>query len=168
MLKVNINNNEYAVDFKQNGQLSGKVNNQNFELDIIKKSEVSFHLLKDNKSYNIEIVEVDRDKKTIELRINGIPYSGKAYSEMDLLLKKMGMDNFATKKIKELKAPMPGLVLNILVKEGDEIKEGDKLVVLEAMKMENNLKADADAKVKSINCTKSMAVEKNEVLIVFE
>ncbi|RLD62825.1 MAG: acetyl-CoA carboxylase biotin carboxyl carrier protein subunit [Bacteroidetes bacterium] len=168
MLKVNIGKKEYTVKFKQNGLLKGQVEGQDFELDIIRKDEVSYHLIKDNKSYNIEIVEVDKEEKIVNLKINGVPYLGKAFSEMDLLLKEMGMDNLSTKKLKELKAPMPGLVLDIQVNEGDEVNEGDKLVVLEAMKMENNLKAESGGRVKSINCSKGQAVEKNEVLIVFE
>ena len=168
MLKINIGDKEYTVKFKQNSLLKGQVEGQDFELDIIKKDEVSYHLIKDNKSYNIEIVEVDNEGKIVNLKINGVPYLGKALSEMDLLLKEMGMDNLSTKKLKELKAPMPGLVLDIQVNEGDEVNEGDKLVVLEAMKMENNLKAESGGKVKSINCSKGQAVEKNEVLIIFE
>jgi len=168
MLKINVGDREYTVNFKQNGELKGQIEGEDFELDIINKNEHSYHLIKDNKSYNIEIVTVDTTEKKVELKINGQHYSGKAYSEMDLLLKKMGMDNLSTKKLKELKAPMPGLVLDVHVNEGDEIIEGDKLIVLEAMKMENNLKAESKGKVKSINCSKGMAVEKNEVLIVFE
>ena len=168
MLKVNIAGKEYAVNHKQNGQLSGQIDGENFDLDILKKTEDSYHLIKDNKSYNIEIILVDQDEKKVDLKINGVSYSGKAFSEMDLLLKEMGIDNLTTKKFKELKAPMPGLVLDVHVSEGDEVHEGDKLVVLEAMKMENNLKAESSGKVKSINCLKGHAVEKNEVLITFE
>ena len=168
MLKVTIGKNEYKVNFKQNSLLKGQIEGRDFALDIIKKDELSYHLIKDNKSYNIEIVEVDNEGKVVKLKINGVPFSGKVFSEMDLLLKEMGIDNLSTKKLKELKAPMPGLVLDIQVNEGDEVNEGDKLVVLEAMKMENNLKAESGGKVKSINCSKGQAVEKNEVLIVFE
>jgi biotin carboxyl carrier protein len=63
---------------------------------------------------------------------------------------------------------MPGLVLDVRVKEGDEVKKGDPLLVLEAMKMENILKSPAHAKIKKINVNKGQAVEKNQVLVSFE
>ncbi len=168
MLKVNIHDKEYTIDFNQNGQLSGRIEGEDFILDMLKNNEHSFHLIKNHKSYNIEIVEVNNEEKKVSLIINGVAYVGQAYSEMDLLLKKMGMNNLSAKKLKELKAPMPGLVLDIHVKVGDEVNEGDRLVVLEAMKMENILKAESGGKVKSIKCSKGKAVEKNTILIVFE
>jgi biotin carboxyl carrier protein len=67
-----------------------------------------------------------------------------------------------------LKAPMPGLVLEFRVVPGDKVVEGDALVVLEAMKMENILKSPGEATVKSIEVTKGQAIEKNQVLITFE
>lgn len=168
MHKVIISDKEYTVKFKQNGQLSGEINEQTFNLDLLKKDTHTFHLIQDDKSYNIELIDVDDEEKKVDLKINGALYSGKVLSDLDLLLKEMGMDNLSSKKQKELKAPMPGLVLTINVKPGDEVNEGDKLVVLEAMKMENNLKAEANGTVKEINCTTGQAVEKNEVLLVFE
>jgi biotin carboxyl carrier protein len=78
------------------------------------------------------------------------------------------MDALATKKVNELKAPMPGLVLDVRVKVGDVIKKGEPLVVLEAMKMENVLKSIADVTIKKIAIEKGNAVEKNQVLIFFE
>jgi len=70
--------------------------------------------------------------------------------------------------VNDLKAPMPGLVLDVLVKEGQQIKKGENLLVLEAMKMENNLKALSDAVVKKVNVGKGARVEKNEILIELE
>ena len=74
----------------------------------------------------------------------------------------------ATPKVNDLKAPMPGLVLDILVKEGDKINKGDTLIVLEAMKMENALKAIADATVKKVSVKKGNTVDKNQVLVQLE
>ena len=62
---------------------------------------------------------------------------------------------------------MPGMVLNILVTEGQEVKKGDALIVLEAMKMENILKSPTDGVIKKIAINKGVAVEKNQLLIQF-
>ncbi len=80
----------------------------------------------------------------------------------------MGFSSADAGKIKELKAPMPGLVIEIRVKAGDTVKKGDPIIVLEAMKMENVLKATGEGTVKSIEVQKSQSVEKGQVLIIFE
>lgn len=63
-------------------------------------------------------------------------------------------------------APMPGTILDIAVKEGDTVKAGQLCVILEAMKMENELPAPCDGIVKSVNVTKGASVSTSEVLIV--
>jgi pyruvate carboxylase subunit B len=66
-----------------------------------------------------------------------------------------------------LRAPMPGLVTKVLVKAGDSVRPGDSLVVMEAMKMENELRARAAAPVRAVHATVGSAVEKGSVLIEF-
>ena len=88
--------------------------------------------------------------------------------QFDELLKNLGLDKLVSGVAKDLKAPMPGLVLDVLVKPGDSVKKGDSILVLEAMKMENNIKAAADAVIKKIAVRKGNAVEKNQVLVLFE
>ena len=168
MFTVNIEDKEYKVDFESELNQKGTINNQEFEFDMIKNNENNFHVIMNNISYNIDLVEANKEEKEVTIKINGEKYTGKVSDELDVLLKKMGIDNLSTNKVKDLKSPMPGLVLDIFVKVGDEIKEGDNLVVLEAMKMENNLKSPIDGVIKEINCEKSKAVDKNAVLIVFE
>jgi biotin carboxyl carrier protein len=77
------------------------------------------------------------------------------------------MDSLAVSKILQIKAPMPGLVLSVLVTEGDEVKKGDNLLVLEAMKMENMIKSPTDGIIKKIEIKQGNKVEKNELLISF-
>ena len=74
----------------------------------------------------------------------------------------------AAKKDKEMKSPMPGLVTGIEVKEGDFVVAGQGVLIVEAMKMENELKAKFDGKVKAIKVKEHQAVDKDQVLVVFE
>lgn len=79
----------------------------------------------------------------------------------------MGIDLSAGPKVNDMKAPMPGLVLNVLVENGQTIKKGDAIVVLEAMKMENILKSPSDGIVKKVHVIKGDKVEKNQVMVNF-
>jgi len=80
----------------------------------------------------------------------------------------MGFEIGSAKKVNDIKAPMPGLILEINVKVGQEIVENDPILILEAMKMENVITAPRDGVIKSISVTKGDAVEKNQLLIEFE
>ena len=118
--------------------------------------------------YHVLLEGFDKTAKTVTLRVNG---ERKVYSvkdRSDELLKKFGIQSFPAPKVNELKSPMPGLVVQILVKEGDTLTKGDPIVVLEAMKMENVLKAPAEVRIKSIHAEPGKAVEKNAVLVRFE
>src|SRR5690606_3417991 len=94
-------------------------------------------------------------------------YTVQLRDKFDLLLEKMGMNNGQSGKINTIKAPMPGLIVDVRVKEGDTVKANDPLLILEAMKMENMIKPPGDAVVKSIKVRKGDNVEKNQVLIEF-
>jgi biotin carboxyl carrier protein len=113
----------------------------------------------------VVLLNTDRETKLYTLLINGTKYEVSLKDKFDDLLAGMGMAGAATGKANNLKAPMPGLVLNILVTEGDSFKPGDALVVLEAMKMENIIKAAGEGTVKKISVNKGQAVEKGQVLI---
>ena len=101
------------------------------------------------------------------IKVNNSVYSLSVRDKYDDLLKEMGIDLSAGPKLNDMKAPMPGLVLNVLVESGQTIKKGDAIVVLEAMKMENILKSPADGIVKKVHVTKGDKVEKNQVMVNF-
>jgi biotin carboxyl carrier protein len=112
------------------------------------------------------VKQVPEEKKMV-VKINNTSYTLDIKDKYDDLLHSLGLDSLASKKVNDIKAPMPGMVLNILVTEGQEVKKGDALIVLEAMKMENILKSPTDGVIKKIAITKGIAVEKNQLLIQF-
>jgi biotin carboxyl carrier protein len=142
------------------------LNNELKEISFASINENNFHVLLNNKSYNVELVSINAETKTASLKVNNRVYECEIKDQFDDLLKSLGLDNLNTKKLNDIKAPMPGLVLKVLVEEGQEFKKGDNLLVLEAMKMENILKAPADGIVKSIKIKSGDKVEKNEVLLL--
>ncbi|MBS1652057.1 MAG: acetyl-CoA carboxylase biotin carboxyl carrier protein subunit [Bacteroidetes bacterium] len=134
---------------------------------FVKLNDFQFHLLYNNQSYNIDIIKFNVEEKTITLRINSEKHTVVLKDKYDELLHSLGLDKLAQKKISDVKAPMPGMVLNILVSEGQSVKKGEALIILEAMKMENILKCAADGVIKKIAVNKGTAVEKNQLLIQF-
>ena len=165
MYKVKVND-QYNFDIEAN-KSQVKVNGEIVEVDRVALSNGHSHVIYQHKSYNVEIVEHHKEDKTVELKVNGKLYVVSIADQYDLLLQQLGMDNLQTNKVKEIKAPMPGLVLNVMVIPGQEVKKGDNLLVLEAMKMENIIKSSADGVVKSVHIVQGDKVEKNAILLQF-
>jgi len=143
------------------------VNGKVVDFEKVDLNKNSSHFIYQNKSYTIEVEEIDPVEKTAVVKVNGNSYTLTIRNQLDQLLKQLGMDNLTANKILQVKAPMPGLVLNVLVIEGDEVKKGDNLLVLEAMKMENMIKSPTDGVIKKIAVKQGDKIEKNELLINF-
>ncbi len=167
MYKISNGQSTFEVKMEKTGT-SGTVNGEGFEVDIVKQSRQAWHLLHNDKSYTIHIAKANFDTKEFSISVNGQIYELKAQDEFDLLLDEMGMSNMTTQKLNNLKAPMPGLVLDVMVEVGQQVEKGTPLLILEAMKMENVLKSPDSATVKKILIEKGQAVEKNHVLLTFE
>ena len=136
--------------------------------DILSLSPGEFNLVKDHQSVNAKIIQSDTSGKNITIEVEGNSFAVQIKDELDQQLEKMGFGKAANKAIKEIKAPMPGLVLEIIVADGQEVNEGDKILILEAMKMENSIMINSQAKIKRVAVTTGQAVEKGQVLIELE
>ncbi len=165
MLQVKTaNGKQWQVDIKKDSIL---VDNSPFSCDFVPLGNNRFHIIQNHQSYTAEVVKADYTAKTFIIKINGVLHELALQDRFDLLLEKLGMNQVNTKKINEVKAPMPGLILDIKVTVGQEVKKGDPIVILEAMKMENILKSPSDGFVKAIKVAVRQNVEKNQVILEF-
>lgn len=137
-------------------------------LDSILVNENSLHVLDKNSAFDVEIIHSNFLNKTITLSINGNIYDVKLEDEYDQQIKKMGLLAVTTQKLNEVKAPMPGLIVDVLVEVGQEVIEGTPLLVLSAMKMENVILAQGEGVIKSVEVKKDDAVEKGQLIIEME
>ena len=150
--------------------------NQNFELntdklkklDLVSKGELTYHLLNRNKSFQVDVIQADFNKKEYILSLNSKTYNLKISDALDIRIEEMGYSLNGGKKLNAIHAPMPGIIVDIEVKQGDKVKEGDSLLILEAMKMENSIKCPKDGIVKSVHTQKGDAVEKGKLLVELE
>jgi biotin carboxyl carrier protein len=127
-----------------------------------------FLLIHNGKKFNGEIMHDDTESGRLKIKINHRVFEVKKSGELDELIASLGLDKPKIKKLKELQAPMPGRVLQIFTQIGQEVQPGDALLSLEAMKMENVLKAEGVGVVKEISAISGEVVDKGSVLISFE
>lgn len=168
MYQITVNENRYEVKPNIKNNLTGRLNDKEYTLDLQGSAKEGYSLIVGNHSYEAYVQDINYELKTFTIAINNNVMELEAADRFDLLLKELGMAQASAGKLNELKAPMPGMVLKVEVKEGDTVEAGDPLVVLEAMKMENVLKCSGTARVKKINSTVGAPVGKNDVLIEFE
>ena len=103
-----------------------------------------------------------------DIRLDGVADEWSVHGLRETLMERMGIEEGVDSASKDLRAPMPGKVLEVLVEEGQTVQEGDAMLVLEAMKMENVLRAGASGVVAAIGVEAGKAVEKEAVLISME
>lgn len=147
--------------------LNQDVSNQQ-EIRILNEEGSQYTVEYKSTIYNINIENFDASSKSYKLIVNNKPIELKLKNNLDQLIEKMGLNKKGEENFTQIKAPMPGLVLKVHVNEGDTIAEGDPLITLEAMKMENLLKSKGQATVKKILVDTNDKVEKSQVLIEFE
>jgi biotin carboxyl carrier protein len=137
-------------------------------LDAIETSTDNYHILQDNISTRASVLNSNFYQKAYTVKVNNNTYEVEINNALDQQIEALGFEVGKSKKVNDIKAPMPGLILEISVKEGDEVKEDDTLLILEAMKMENVITSPRDGIIKSVHVKQGGTVEKNALLIEFE
>jgi len=137
-------------------------------LDSISSDATNYHLIEKNQAFQVRVLHTNFLNKTLTLSVNGNPYDIKIEDEYDQQVKKMGLLELSAQKMNSIKAPMPGLIVDVMVKVGQEIEEGTPLLVLSAMKMENIILSQGEGVIKSIEVKKDDAVEKGQLIIEIE
>lgn len=154
-MKVTVNN-SYEFEFK-----SSDVE----KLDLLKRSETKFHIINNNKSFTVDLEKSDFHHREYVITINANNYQVKISNETDQLIKEMGFTIGASIIANSIKAPMPGIILSVNIKENQKVKEGETLLILEAMKMENAISAPKTGFIRSIYAKSGETVEKGALLI---
>jgi biotin carboxyl carrier protein len=119
------------------------------------------------KNHRISVIEGPGPSGNMVVRVDGVERQLQVLDERAMLLDRTGMSGRDTKADLELCAPMPGKVLSVLVKPGQKVEEGDSILILEAMKMENAIKSSITAVVEEVLANAGSAVEKGELLVKF-
>lgn len=118
------------------------------------------------KSYSIEILSQNQNE--YELLVNGVNYSFAIETPFSLARKKQLTLQANESTTIRLKAPMPGKILEVMVKTGDAVKAGDTLLILEAMKMQNAILASTKGIIKKVLVKEGDTTSKSDLLIELE
>lgn len=136
--------------------------------DLVRTGPGTYSLVLGNRSFRVLVLKHDKEAGTVRLRIGAHCHTVRLGDERARLMQVLGIGRSTRSMASELKAPMPGLVLKVLVKEGDTVKKNDPLLILEAMKMENVIKCTGDGTVKKVHAQERAAVEKGQPLLSFQ
>jgi acetyl/propionyl-CoA carboxylase alpha subunit len=137
------------------------------EMNIVQLDEHHYHIIHNNCGISGKIINIDLNQKKVLVEINNKRHEIQIQDRLDQTIASMGLNKMNVNTDVSLKAPMPGLVLKVWVRSGDFVKKGDNLVTLEAMKMENILKANADGYIQSVHSSQGEKVNKGQLLILF-
>ncbi len=137
-------------------------------LDIVADGHDGFQILHNGRSYHAELLDINHVARQFTIKVNGVKYTLHISDYYERLIQQLGLNVGSGQKQNVVKAPMPGLVLNIMAEPGQVVSKGDPLLILEAMKMENVIKAASDGTVKSVAVKKGAAVEKGHLLLEME
>jgi pyruvate carboxylase subunit B len=160
---VTVDGNQIRVGIDPGGGVT--VDGNPMPIDLRQMSEHRYSVLLHRESLTLL---VEKDERSYTVMANGVRHEVEVLSERDRMLKDYGTRSGSTTSRLEIHAPMPALIVKVEVEVGERVDRGTGLLVLEAMKMENEVKAHQTARVKEIYVTAGKPVEKGELLMLLE
>jgi biotin carboxyl carrier protein len=140
----------------------------NPSVDLVRTGPGQYSLVLNGRSHRVLVLKEDRENNLLRVRVGSRLYTVQLEDGQQHLMHALGLDRASGTAVREIKAPMPGLVLKWMVKEGDTVKKNDPLLILEAMKMENVIKSPGDGRLKRVHVQERSAVEKGALLLSFD
>jgi biotin carboxyl carrier protein len=162
MIRVNVNNSHsYCIEQQSDKYL---VNGTLHSWHLHQRDEDNYQIIFNNRCFP---ATVTREDGLLKIQINQNTYLLAIQDEHELMLEKLGIETKSARHADEIKAPMPGLIVEVLVARGDPVEAGQPLLILKAMKMENIIKSPHDGVVNDIFVKKDQIIEKDAVMLQF-
>jgi biotin carboxyl carrier protein len=163
---------EAQRDAADHNTLHMVLDGKQYEIDARRMPSQIVSMILDHKSYDVDLERIARKSDTLDgrihVRVRGRVLRFEILDERRLKMKEAQGFRLDVGGVVSIDSPMPGKVIKVLAKEGDEVKEGQGIVVVEAMKMENELKTPKAGKVKEIRCKEGETVEAGARLALIE
>ena len=152
-----------AYEFNKPLEKSIKYQGKKVDIKLREDPNGFSYIVWKNKKYMLDVIEKNQNRYTI--MINGVWHSFTVETPISLKRRRFLERQGETSSLVSIEAPMPGKIIDILVEEGSEVKEGEPIIILEAMKMQNEISSHVTGVVKSISVKKNDSVMKDDVLI---
>ena len=158
------NNKKY--EFVSPKELSIKQGKENLPVEIIQDKQGFVYIVWKKKKYQVDVIE--KNQNQYEIMVNGVSYPISIESPFSYKRRKYLAENMEESKVEKIHAPMPGKIVEFLVEENQVVKEGETLLILEAMKMQNEIISNIHGKINKINFQAEDNVMKDDILIEVE
>lgn len=134
-------------------------------MDVVREPGGHFHILNNGKMVKLQLLHADYLTREFHFRCHALEFRITLRDRVETMVHKLGLKLEDDARVNDIIAPMPGLVLKLLVSEGQSVSKGDPLVILEAMKMENVLASPNDAEIDTVTVQQGDTVDKGQLLI---
>ena len=157
---------DHRLDVRQEKDgLHVRLDDREFHVDFLQVDPGLYSLLIGGRSYEVDLLEIE---DALMVLVDGQPFRVEIQAEQERRLRAAAGKDEVRAGRRAVTAPMPGRVVRLLVRPGDAVRPGDGIIVMEAMKMENELKASAAGMVKEVRVEEGKAVSAGEILVVME